>query len=37
MPWKTEFPMEQREKFVILAMSDRYMKKELCKFRGGSK
>ena len=31
MPWKTELPMEQRERFVILAQSDRYTKKELCE------
>jgi hypothetical protein len=31
MPWKKELPMEQRERFVILAQSDRYTKKELCE------
>ena len=37
MPWKTELPMEQREKFVILAQSDRYRKKELCEQFGISR
>ena len=37
MPWKTELPMEQREKFVILVQSDRYTKKELCKQFGISR
>ena len=37
MPWKTELPMEQREKFVILVQSDRYTKKELCEQFGISR
>ena len=37
MPWKTELPMEQRERFVILAQSDRYTKKELCEHFGISR
>ena len=37
MPWKTELPMEQRERFVILAQSDRYTKKELFEHFGISR
>ena len=37
MPWKKELPMEQRERFVILAQSDRYTKKELCEQFGISR
>ena len=32
-----ELPMEQRERFVILAQSDRYTKKELCEHFGISR
>lgn len=37
MPWKEESPMEQRERFVILAQSDRYTKTELCEQFGISR
>ena len=37
MLWKTELPMEQRERFVILAQSDLYTKKELCEHFGISR
>ena len=37
MPWKKELPMEQRERFVILAQSDRYTKTELCEQFGISR
>jgi len=37
MPWIEESPMEQRERFTILAQSDRYTKKELCEQFGISR
>ena len=37
MPWKEESPMEQREKFVVLALSDRYTQTELCEQFGISR
>ncbi len=37
MAWKKELPMEQRERFVILACSDRYTIKELCERFGVSR
>ena len=34
MLWKIELPMEQRERFVILAQSDRYTKKSCVNILG---
>ena len=37
MAWKNELPMEQKERFVILASSDRYTITELCEQFGISR